>query len=405
MYTGVSPRVHIYAPLGPDLVAHLSRLAGFNCRDNHPTRWQMEVHACPDFLERMVQERPGNVLVLSGRNRGKIDAIQAAVEAGINVLADKPWILVPDDLPRLEAVLDEADQKGLVAYDIMTERFEITSILQRELVNDPETFGEVEAGSEERPGVYMRSVHYLMKLVAGVPNRRPNWFFDVHQQGEGLTDVGTHLVDLVPWVLFPDQAISCRQEIEMRAGRRWPTSLSRADFQKVTGASDFPAFLAFALKDDRLDYYCNTQVDYKVRGIHVQLHVLWDFEAAPGVGDSHLAIFRGTRSQVEIRQGAEENYRPELYVVYWDAAVPAAVTNKVEALQALYPGLGVLERGPALQITIPDYYRIGHEAHFAQVTRRFLDYLRNPGTLPDWEKPNMLAKYFVTTQGVSLARR
>ena len=67
----------------------------------------------------------------------------------------------------------------------------------------------------------MESVHYLLKMVAGAPLRRPAWFFDVGQQGEGLSDVGTHLVDLVPWVLFPDQAIDYRAAIQMRRRSGW----------------------------------------------------------------------------------------------------------------------------------------------------------------------------------------
>ena len=84
----------------------------------------------------MLREHPGNVVVLSGRNRGKMDRIAASVSAGLNVLGDKPWILKSADLPKLESALAEADRRGVVAYDIMTERFEITTILQRALVND-----------------------------------------------------------------------------------------------------------------------------------------------------------------------------------------------------------------------------------------------------------------------------
>ena len=80
--------------------------------------------------------------MLSGRNKGKIARIGQSVAAGLSVLADKPWILESRDLPTLEAVLAEADTKRVTAYDIMTERFEITSMLQRELVNDRATFGE-----------------------------------------------------------------------------------------------------------------------------------------------------------------------------------------------------------------------------------------------------------------------
>jgi hypothetical protein len=56
-------------------------------------------------------------------------------------------------------------------------------------------------------------------------------------------------------------------------------------------------------------------------------------------------------------------------------------------------------------VTIPDKYRIGHEARFAEVTNDFLGYLANPASLPAWEKPNMLAKYFVTTAGVALSQQ
>src|SRR5713226_8333293 len=102
MYPGVAQQVHVYAPLGADLLAHLSRILGFNARPERPTDWQLEVHAGPDFLERLLRERPGNVVILSGRNRSKIDFILAAVEAGLHVLADKPWIIAAADLPKLQ---------------------------------------------------------------------------------------------------------------------------------------------------------------------------------------------------------------------------------------------------------------------------------------------------------------
>ena len=85
MYPNVSPRTHVYAPLGADLLDYLSRIARFNSRAERPTRWQIEVHAGPDFFERMRRERPGTVAIFSGRNRGKIERVKAAIEAGINV--------------------------------------------------------------------------------------------------------------------------------------------------------------------------------------------------------------------------------------------------------------------------------------------------------------------------------
>jgi hypothetical protein len=41
----------------------------------------------------MCRERLGTVAIFSGRNRGKVRQIQAAIDAGINVLADKPVII------------------------------------------------------------------------------------------------------------------------------------------------------------------------------------------------------------------------------------------------------------------------------------------------------------------------
>ncbi len=404
-YPGVARRVHVYAPLGPELSAHLGQIAGFNSRPNQPTAWELEVHAGPDFMERMLAERPGDVVVLAGRNRQKIRRIRAAVEAGLHVLADKPWIIDDADLPTLAEVLDQAAAKRLIAYDIMTERHEITSILQRALVNDPEVFGTPLPGSESEPGVTMASTHYLMKQVAGVPLCRPAAFFEVTEQGEGLTDVGTPLVDLVQWILFPDQPADCRTDVPIRSAKRWPTVLSSADFERLTGEAGFPAALAPYLRDGRLEYFCNNQVTYRLRGIHVALDVLWDFEAAPGGGDTHFAVVRGDRARVEIRHQKPGNFGPELFVVPNRVDVAAAVRRRVATLQSRYPGLAVVDRGAELQLAIPDRYRVGHEAHFGAVTRQFLAYLRDPESLPAWELPNMVAKYFVTTRGVALGRR
>jgi predicted dehydrogenase len=408
MYPGVSERVDVYAPVGPDLTEHLNRIVAFNRRSERPTTWAVEVHAGPDFLQRMLRERPGNVVILSGRNRGKIAQVVASVDAGLHVLADKPWILKSDDLPMIAAALADADAKGVVAYDIMTERFEATNSLQRALVNDKATFGDIVQGTAEEPAVYMESVHHLKKVVAGAPNIRPPWFFDTAEQGEGFNDIGTHLVDLVQWTLFPEQAIDASSDIRLLSAQRWPTWISEPDFRSVTNEARFPQSLSASVKDGKLEYYCNTLVSYTLRGIHTKLNVIWDWEPPAGAGDTHFAFYRGTRARVEVRQTRADRYLPELYVVPASAAmkpqVLAALQAKIEALKKDYPGLGVEDRGGELRITIPDALRVGHEAHFAQVTASFLKYLRDRRTLPAWERPNMLAKYYVTTKGTELSR-
>ena len=234
-------------------------------------------------------------------------------------------------------------------------------------------------GSVTEPGVYMESVHYLMKLVAGAPNIRPPWFFDTAEQGEGVNDIGTHLVDLVQWTLFPSQPIDYRTDVSVLASQRWPTTIPEQEFQRVTREPSFPQALSASVKEGKLEYYCNTLVSYTVRGVHTKLNVIWDWEPPAGSGDTHFAFYRGTRARVEVRQGKADGYKPELYVIPVSAdakaAVLAAVKSKLASLQSSYPGVAVEDRGAELHVTIPDTFRVGHEAHFAQVTTNFLQYL------------------------------
>jgi len=116
MYPGVSKRVAVYAPLGFDLTEHLNRIARFNLRTEDPTSWELDIHTGSDFFERMLRERPGNAIVISGRNRGKIDRIKACVEAGLNVLADKPWIITAADL----AYADDLKPELHRIWDVIT---------------------------------------------------------------------------------------------------------------------------------------------------------------------------------------------------------------------------------------------------------------------------------------------
>src|SRR4029077_7688475 len=114
------------------------------------------------------------------------------VAAGLNVLADKPMAITPADFELLRKAFAEAARKKVLLYDIMTERFEITSILQRELARNRELFGRVEKGTEQEPAGVMGSVHLFFKEVAGKPLIRSGWFMDVRQEGEAIPDVGTH---------------------------------------------------------------------------------------------------------------------------------------------------------------------------------------------------------------------
>jgi hypothetical protein len=69
----------------------------------------------------------------------------------------------------------------------MTERSEITTILQKALAADNELFGKLETGSAEQPAIEIESVHHFFKTVSGNPLKRPGWYFDTNQQGASWT--------------------------------------------------------------------------------------------------------------------------------------------------------------------------------------------------------------------------
>lgn len=153
MYPNLSPQVRIYAPVGPDLVDYLTRIARFNTRAEAPTDWRLDIHAAPDFIELMARDNAGKAAIFAGRNSEKIAGIAKAIEAGIHVLSDKPMIIRRADLPALAAALDAAEAKGLVVQDMMGGRQEITRVLTRLIHADGDVFGEQLPGTAVEPGV------------------------------------------------------------------------------------------------------------------------------------------------------------------------------------------------------------------------------------------------------------
>jgi predicted dehydrogenase len=407
MYPQVSPVVHVYAPEGPDLAAHLQRVRAYNTRAENPTRWEQKLVTGPDFLARLTRERAGNVVVMSGNNRRKTEYIQQAVAAGFHVLADKPMTITPEGFGELCRAFEAAAERKVLLYDIMTERFETTSALQRELARMPALFGRLAAGTPENPGVVMENVHHYFKEVSGRPLIRPAWFFDVKQQGEAIPDVGTHLVDLVQWECFPDQVLDWRRDIKVRSARVWPTALTPAQFQKVTGLEAYPDFLASEVNSNSvLNVRQNGEVQYTICGVHARVTASWNYEAPAGAKDTHYARLRGTRANLVIQQGAAQMYLPTLYIENASGAAPADFEKSVRAavarLAADWPGVGVKPTGAAWECVVPEKYNVGHEAHFAQVTEKFLRYLA-AGGMPEWETAGMLAKYYTTTEAYRLS--
>ena len=409
MYDQVDPVVHVYAPEGPEVEDHLARIEGYNKRPENPTSWQTVVYKGPDYLEKMLSEKPGNVMVVAGNNAKKTEYILRTVQAGINVLSDKPMVISPSEFPKLEQALQVAEEKGVLLYDIMTERYEVTTILQRELSKIPEVFGSLQKGTVEEPAITKESVHHFFKYVSGSPLKRPPWYFDVNQQGNGIVDVTTHLVDLIQWEAFPEVPLK-KEDIEIISASRWPTELTSEMFKTVTQLDEYPDYLKKDVENGVLKVYSNGEINYKIKDVHAKVSVIWNFEAPEGTGDTHYSIMRGSMCNLVIKQGEEQGYKPVLYI---EATIDKGLETFAggldkavnQDLDVMFPGIRLKKLEDKLwTVEIPDKYKVGHEAHFSQVTEKYLRYLVW-GRLPEWEVPNMITKYYTTTEGLKAAMK
>ena len=336
------------------------------------------------------------VAVFAGKHDRKGDYALAAVEAGVNVLSDKPMAVTPEVFAKTEKAARLAQKNGLFFADIMTERNEITTILQRELAMRRDLYGEQEKGSAEDPAVSKISVHHYCKLVNGAPLKRPEWYYDTKVQGEGLVDVTTHLVDLVQWETFPGVRFS-KSDVEIVSAKTWPTMITPDQFKTSTGGVIGKTIAVDA----------NGEFIWKLKGVHCKVSVVWNFMAPAGTGDTHYSLMRGTRAELVIEQGAKENYKPVLYVrLRGEAkATEKALKAALADISRSWPGLTAeptAEKG-VWRIAYPKKYDIGHEAHFSQVVRMYLDWMKKGRQDPDYID-NMIVKYHTIVEAWKKSR-
>lgn len=407
-YAGVSKDVRVFAPKGPDVEAHRKLVAAFNARAKDPTAWNEIVYTGDDYLAKaLAADKAGAVVVLAGKNDKKSDYYLEAIRAGFNVLSDKPMVITPDAYAKLCEAAKLADEKGLYFADIMTERNEITTILQRALVAAKDLYGEQEKGTPDDPAITKISVHHFCKLVNGKPLRRPGWYYDTDQQGEAIVDVTTHLVDLVQWEAFPGQTLKT-SDVKMLKARTWPTPITAQDYKTSTGLDAWPDFLKKAVdKDNVLQCKANGAFTYQLKGVHAKVSVEWHFMPPAGTGDTHYSLMRGTKAEVVIRQGKDEGYKPRVYVKpragQDKAALEKALAAAVAEFNKSYPGVSFKAEGEGWTMLVPQKYEIGHEAHFSQVMNMYLGWMRK-GEQPADYLPNMLVKYYTIAEAWKASR-
>src|SRR5690554_5828724 len=134
----VNDTVYVYAPKGEELEQYLASIDAYNTRADNPTNWAQVVYEGEDYLEKMINDKSGNVVILAGNNRKKTEYIHEAIDAGFNVLSDKPMVINRGNYFLLSDAFDNAEENDLYLYDVMTERYEIVNSLTRELANNRE---------------------------------------------------------------------------------------------------------------------------------------------------------------------------------------------------------------------------------------------------------------------------
>jgi len=392
MYEGLDPEVHVYAPAGPDVETYLKSINGMNSRSSNPTKWRMVVYTGADYLERMLAEKKGNAVIISGNNSKKAEYMRRSIEAGIHVLADKPLAVTPKDFEMLKKSFKLAKKKKVLIFDPMDLRYDISNILQKELAEMPELFGTLKKGSVDDPSLIQENLHHFLKFSGTEPARRPAWFFDIEQQGHGITDVSTHLVDMTQWAGFPEVKLKYKKDIKILSSKEWPTDLTPSEFKRVTRV-DYPDYLKKYLKDSILSVLANGEINYTIKGVHAKVTVNWKYREPAGSSDTHYALIRGTKADLELRQGAEENYRATLYIKSATEIPATEFTSAIEKvknkLQQKYPGLDIIQKGNEW-IVKPGTFKRTNSAEVA------IGYILN-NTMPAWEVPNMIAKYYTTT--------
>jgi len=395
----IDSNVYVYASKRSELDEYFQRINSLNTRKDYPTNWNLVVYIGEDFLEKMVQEKKGNVVVLAGNNRVKIDYIEKSINAGFNVFSDKPMVINKAGFERLKNAYAMAEQKGVLMFDMMTERYRLINKIQKSLMQDTLLFGKMQQGTPDHPAIMESSVHHFYR---GGKGNRPYWFFDVLQEGEGVVDVSTHLIDLTFWKAFPDEIIDYNKDVKVLSAKHWPINITKAEFKTATSLRDIPESLNQYMKDTILEVFANGSISYQVNGVYAGVRVDWHAATPKDGQDLKNAYAEGTKCTVLIKQEYGQK-RPKLYVQKAEnVSEKDFQTNLEEAivrLQTDYPGISLLKGLESTEVVFPSGL-----ASLDSTFKIFLGYLVSRD-MPKWEIPNTLAKYHITTTALKMIKK
>ena len=372
----------------------------YNTRLESPTNWNLRTYYGHDYLSKAFEDSPGDLVILAGDNQAKINYITAAFKNKKDVFADKPLVIDEEGFRRLNNLMTTSESSPLI-YDIMTERYDIKNQIVKTLVLDSAFSGGFDIPSKD-PLITFQSIHHFVKHVGGQPLIRPSMFFDVEKQGEGLVDVTTHYIDLVQWIVSSEKEIDIDRDLILHHASRSSTRVSLQDFTKATGLNKFPDDFEHKLNgSNSLDVYSNGVMEYTLHGIPVRIDVKWEVESKDGAGDLYVVKFRTRKFDLSIRP--DKNGISSIYIKEHEETHDFQQRLKQILANILSKGeIELIKEGDSYKLVIPTAMNRSHDDHFSEVLQQFLIYRRD-GSLPNWEKSFLLAKYYLTTKSLKKA--
>ena len=140
------------------------------------------------------------------------------------------------------------------------------------------------------------------------------------------------------------------------------------------------------------------------------MKVLWNWVAPEGSGDTFRSVIKGTKATLLTEQDQAQNFVKQLYIQRPSdleaESFEENLNRSISRLQEDYPFLSyeATSTDGLYLINIPQENREAHESHFTYVAEHFFNYLVDRD-MPEWEKHNTLAKYYITTKAVDGAKR
>lgn len=362
--------------------------------------WGIAYYSSKTPLEEMVKHREmakhilRNILVLACPNVDKIDVISRAVEAGYDlILSDKPWVIEQEKMFTLEKAIEAAAEKDIILYDIMTERYELGTIMQGLIMQNADLFGMLEKGSVDQPAITKESIHILDKSHMGVV--RPPEYFDVNWQGEGIIDVTTHLADMTNMLVRPSREVFA-EDVTLHRAKRWATTVPQADFENITRTKN----------KSPGDVYCNGSFNYELDGSHAYIEVVWNLK---GRDDEHKSKIEGSKVTVEVTKGHQDKHQ-NVYITpkVSPEEVENALKQHVANLKKRFNNqdVGYEKQEDKFKLVLPENMYTNHFQHFAEVATQALKYLAGQEQFPrQLEMSRLYTKYHLTTSALEMARK